>query len=85
MPGICTGHFWQIPAAGGVCGPRAFFGRFTRKAYGVPTFGVTQPGHAAMTTWTPSGWEVLLGADWMFSWWGPRGGDSFHLEAQTRE
>lgn len=87
MPGICTGHFYQIPAAGGVCGPRAFFGRYTRKAFGVPTFGVTQPGHAAMSTWTPSGWEILLGADWEYSWWDTvnRGGPDFYLETQCRE
>ncbi len=43
-PAICNGHKAQIPAAGGECGPRAFFGRFTRKAFGLPTWGVTEPG-----------------------------------------
>lgn len=85
LPGICNGHYAQIPAAGGECGPRAFFGRFARKAYGLPTWGVTQPGHAAMSAWTPDGWRVLLGADWMYSWWGVRGGDDFYLETQCRE
>jgi hypothetical protein len=85
MPGICTGRYAQIPAAGGECGPRAFFGRFARKAFGVPTWGVTQPGHAAMTTWTLGGWHVLLGAGWEYSWWGERGGMDFLLETQARE
>ena len=85
MPGICTGHYAQIPAAGGECGPRAFFGRFTRKAFGLPTWGVTQPGHAAMSTWSQDGWQVLLGADWSYSWWKTRGGQDFYLETQCRE
>jgi hypothetical protein len=49
-------------SAGGECGPRAFFTRFVRKAWGMPTWGVTEPGHAAMSTFGPAGWEVLLGA-----------------------
>jgi len=52
---VCAGHYAQIPASDGVCGPRAFFGRFTRLAFGLPTWGATQPGHAAMTTWSPTG------------------------------
>ena len=38
-----------------------------------------------MTTWSPSGWSVLLGADWKFSYWQGRGGPDFHLETQCRE
>lgn len=84
------GHKAQIPAAGGECGPRAFFGRFTRKAFGLPTWGVTEPGHAAMSTFSPDeGWYVLLGATWKYAWWGKdgfhRGGDGFQLETQCRE
>lgn len=75
----------EIPCAGGECGPRAWFGRFSRRAFGLPTWGVKQPGHAAMTTWAPNGWAVLLGADWRYSWWDTRGGDGFHLETQARE
>ena len=86
MPGICNGYYSMIPAAGGVCGPRAFWSRMVRKAFGIPTWGVTQPGHAAMTTFSPvKNWHVLLGADWKYSWWGNRGGPDFHLETQTRE
>lgn len=85
LGGICDGHYSQIPAANGVCGPRAFFGRFTRLAFGLPVWGATQPGHAAMTTWTPDGWTVLLGAGWPFCWWGDRSGPDWLLEAQARE
>ena len=81
------GHqeYCDIPAAGGECGARAWFGRFARRAFGLPTWGVQQPGHAAMATWSPSGWSVLLGADWKFSYWQGRGGPDFHLETQCRE
>ena len=86
---ICTGHYAEIPAAGGECGPRAFFGRFARKAFGLPTWGVTQPGHAAMSCWSPNGWHVLLGADWEYSYWSKRreqrSGPDFHLDVQSRE
>jgi hypothetical protein len=85
LPGICDGHYAEIPAADGVCGPRAFFGRFTRLAFGMPVWGATQPGHAAMTTWTPTGWSVLLGAGWPFCWWGERSGPDWVLETQARE
>ena len=86
MPGVCNLHYSQIPVAGGVCGPRAFFSRFARKSWGLPTFGVTQPGHAAMSSWSPDkGWTIQLGASWQYSWWGPRSGDDFFLEAQSRE
>ena len=86
LPGVCNGHYSQIPVAGGECGWRAFFSRFVRKAFGLPTWGVTQPGHAAMSSWAPAaGWSIQLGASWQFSWWGPRSGDDFYLEAQARE
>jgi hypothetical protein len=38
--------FDQIFSGGGACGPRAWAGRFICKAFGIPTFGVKQPGHA---------------------------------------
>jgi hypothetical protein len=85
-PGVCNGHYSQIPVGGGVCGPRAFFSRFARKSFGLPTWGVTQPGHAAMSSWSPEeNWHIQLGASWDYSWWGPRGGNDFFVEAQARE
>ena len=62
-------NYQQLISAGGECGPRAFFGRFIAKAWGIPTWGCRQPGHAAMTHYTTSGWVVCLGADWPYSWW----------------
>ena len=83
---VCSGHYAEIPASDGVCGARAFFGRATRLAFGLPTWGATQPGHAAMTTWSPDeGWHVLLGAAWSFCYWGDRSGPDWLLEAQARE
>ena len=69
----------------GVCGYRAFFGRFSRNAHGIPTWGFAEHGHGAMTTWSPSGWEVQLGAGWPFGWSGTRSGPDFHLEMLARE
>ena len=83
--GVCSGHMSDIPAADGVCGPRAFFGRFIAKSFGIPTWGATEPGHAAMSAWTPTGWRVLLGAGWPSAWWGERGGVDWYLETQARE
>jgi len=76
--------YTTIPAAGGECGPRAWFGRFARWAYGLPTWGHQQPGHAAMATWTPSSWVELLGRPWEYSYWEGRGGLDFFLETQAR-
>ena len=56
--------FQNILMNGGVCGRRAFFGRFILRAFGVPVMARPQPGHAALTHWTPDGWVVCLGAGW---------------------
>jgi hypothetical protein len=85
FPGVCNGHYSDIPVGGDVCGGRAFWGRFVRKAFGLPTWGATEHAHAAMSSWTPNGWNVLLGAPWPDCWWGDRGGMDFFLETQARE
>lgn len=82
-------HKYQnIPLNGGVCGRRAFFGRFILRAFGVPTWGVTQHKHAALSHWTPQGWVVNLGAGFHMSWWdkdeAPMNGSQFLLETQAR-
>ncbi|MEO0509193.1 MAG: sialate O-acetylesterase [Verrucomicrobiota bacterium] len=83
------GFFQDIMNMGGVCGRRAFFGRFILKAFGNPSFGVKQPKHAALGRWTPNGWQTNLGADWHWSWWNrpghERSGSDFLLETQARE
>jgi hypothetical protein len=85
-------------ANGGMCGPRAFFGRFILRAYGVPAAARKQPGHATLGHWHPDGWQTKLGADH----WGkgargfysamndsrtrPYGADiNFYLSTQARE
>ena len=59
----------NIAKDGGVCGRRAFFGRFMLRSFGIPTWGVTQKAHAALSHWTPKGWVVNLGAGYQHSWW----------------
>jgi hypothetical protein len=66
------------------CGPRAWYGRFICKAFGIPTWGVRQPGHAAMTRWTINGWDVCLGGGLWKSWWDDQCGLDFLLESQAR-
>jgi len=60
--------FQNILMNGGVCGRRAFFGRFILRAFGIPTTARPQRGHAALTHWTPDGWVICLGAGWGSGW-----------------
>jgi hypothetical protein len=63
-------HFFQnVLANGGICGRRAFFGRFILRAFGVPTTKRKEPGHATLAHWSPDGWKTRLGGRW-----GGRGG-----------
>jgi len=75
----------QMISGGGKCGPRAFFGRFATRAFGIPSRRSTQRGHAAMNRWTPDGWTVCFGAWWSMNWCGPQGGLDFLLDSQARE
>jgi len=56
--------YQNIILNGGVCGRRAFFGRFILRSFGIPTLARPQTGHAALAHWTPDGWVVCLGATW---------------------
>jgi hypothetical protein len=58
------GFYQNIINTGGVCGRRAFFGRFILRCFGVPTLARPQPGHATLVHWTPDGWVINLGASW---------------------
>jgi len=60
--------FQNILMNGGVCGRRAFFGRFILRAFGIPTVARPQRGHAALAHWTPDGWVVCLGGGWGVGW-----------------
>lgn len=53
---------------GGVCGRRAFFGRFILRSFGIPTTARPSRGHAALAHWTPKGWVVNLGGGWGSGW-----------------
>ena len=75
----------QALALGGICGRRAFFGRFVARAFGIPSRRSTQTGHAAMNRWTPDGWVNNFGGWWSFNWCGPQGGQDFYLDSQARE
>jgi len=77
--------YQQILSSGAKCGGRAWFGRFILKAFGIPTWGVRQPGHAALSRWTPAGWTICLGAGFEWSFWdNARSGNDFLLETQAR-
>jgi len=53
---------------GGVCGRRAFIGRFILRAFGIPTVARPSSGHGALAHWTPKGWVVCLGGGWGAGW-----------------
>ncbi|HEX5790335.1 MAG TPA: cell envelope integrity protein TolA, partial [Luteolibacter sp.] len=53
----------NILANGGICGRRAFFGRFTLQAFGIPTTARKEPGHATLAHWHPDGWATRLGGE----------------------
>jgi hypothetical protein len=77
--------FQNIIKNGGICGRRAFFGRYIVQSFGLPAWGVTQHAHAAVGRWTPTGWVVNLGANWQWSWFEGRTGLDFLLETQARK
>lgn len=60
--------FQNILMNGGVCGRRAFFGRFILRSFGIPTTARPSRGHAALAHWTPKGWVVNLGPRWGGGW-----------------
>ncbi len=70
---------------GGICGPRAFTGKLSTAAFGIPTRGARQTGHAAMSHWTPDGWTTVLGAHWTYNRWRGRSGLDFVLETKARK
>lgn len=61
-------QYQNILMNGGICGRRAFFGRFILRAFGVPTIARPSKGHAALARFTPQGWTVCLGGGWGAGW-----------------
>ena len=57
-------RYQNILMNGGVCGRRAFIGRFILRAFGIPTIARPSRGHGALAHWTPKGWVVNLGGGW---------------------
>ena len=56
---------------GGICGRRAFIGRFILRAFGIPTEARPSSGHGALCHWTPAtdkGWVVNLAGGWGIGW-----------------
>ena len=61
----------------------------------MPTWGVRQPGHAAISRWTPTGWMTCLGAGYRVSSWSDnryaggkgagRNGLDFEEESKARD
>ncbi len=60
--------YQNILMNGGICGRRAFFGRFILRSFGVPTTARPSRGHGALARWTPEGWCVNLGPGWGSGW-----------------
>ncbi|MBK9387968.1 MAG: hypothetical protein IPN34_24385 [Planctomycetes bacterium] len=76
--------FQNILKNGGVCGRRAFYGRFLLRAFGIPTTARPQTGHAALVRWTPAGWVPCLGAGWGQGWTHTRYGKDLDFLATTQ-
>jgi hypothetical protein len=58
------GYYQNIVNTGGVCGRRAFFGRFILRSFGIPTLRRPEPRHATLVHWSPAGWVINLGVSW---------------------
>ena len=61
-------NYQNILMNGGICGRRAFIGRFILRAFGVPTTARPQRGHGALVHSTPKGWVPCLGGGWGSGW-----------------
>ncbi|MGA0898771.1 MAG: SUMF1/EgtB/PvdO family nonheme iron enzyme [Luteolibacter sp.] len=48
----------------GICGRRAFFGRFILRCHGIPTVKRPSRRHGALARWSSSGWRIDLGPGW---------------------
>jgi hypothetical protein len=78
-------NYQNIIMNGGVCGRRAFFGRFILRSFGIPTIARPQPGHASLAHWTPAGWVICLGAGWGAGWTAYGKDLDFLASAQARK
>ncbi len=78
-------HFFQnILMNGGICGRRAFIGRFALRSFGVPTTARPSRGHGALARWTPDGWVPVLGGGWGVGWTNTPYRDDMNFLATTQ-
>jgi len=77
-------QYQNILMNGGVCGRRAFIGRFILRAHGIPTIAKPSRGHGALARWTPDGWVVNLGPNWGGGWTGTRYKNDHDFVATTQ-
>lgn len=56
--------YQNILMNGGICGRRAFFGRFILRCFGIPSTARPSKAHGALVRWTPTGWIPYLGPRW---------------------
>jgi len=80
--------YQQLLSGGGKEGPRAWFGRFVCRAFGIPVWGFKQqPKNVGMSRWTPKGWAInfqLPGSEIDSCHWDHRSGADFLEEAKAR-
>jgi formylglycine-generating enzyme required for sulfatase activity len=76
--------YQNIIMNGGVCGRRAFFGRFILRGFGIPTTARPQSGHGALVHWTPKGWVPCLGGGWGSGWTATRYNNDLDFLATTQ-
>jgi len=83
-----TRTYQQLLSGGGREGPRAWYGRFICRAFGIPVWGLKQrPKNVAMSRWTPKGWALnfhLPESDWDTCFWDDRRGSDFLEEVNAR-
>jgi len=78
--------FQNVIREGGVCGRRAFFGRFIVQSFGLPSVPRPQTAHASLGRWTPDGWVINLGGAWGHGFGADGRTDTdFVLETQVRK
>ena len=78
-------RYQNIIMNGGICGRRAFFGRFILRCFGIPTLARPQPGHATLVHWAPDGWVINLGASWGWGTVGKSSDVDFLAMTQARK
>jgi len=79
--------YQNILMNGGICGRRAFFGRFILRCFGIPSTARPSRAHGALVRWTPKGWIPYLGPRWGSGWTNTiYGGDrNFLASTQARK